>query len=226
MSVHLSVRHHFVSALYLEYFSTDLFKLYIRVDIGEELLGIIGGSICQISTDILPFVENWFRCSILANCFIIFLQTLNESRYKNLGVIWDCKSLNFVKKNYWVTALDLKIWWNFEYKILVETTAFFIHKYGPWFMDCHCNKIFHGRVWCMPAALLFYFLGFILQILSWTFFHILFPAIWLTMTCNLPPPLPISIDLRQQTKILQLYIYIWKHVYPLCVRVSHDAHVK
>ena len=29
------------------------------------------------------------------------------------------------------------------------------HKYGPWFMDCLCNEIFHGGVWCMPAALLF-----------------------------------------------------------------------
>ena len=55
----------------------------------------------------------------------------------------------------------------------------------------------------MLAALLQFFLGFILQILSRTFFHILFPAIWLTIACNLPPPLPI--DFRQQTKILPLY---------------------
>ena len=43
----------------------------------------------------------------MANYFINFLRTLKESRYKDLGVIWDCKSLNFVK-NYRVTALDLK----------------------------------------------------------------------------------------------------------------------
>ena len=48
--------------------------------------------------DIALYVENWFRCSILANYFINILQTLNEGRYKDLGVLWDCKSLNFVKK--------------------------------------------------------------------------------------------------------------------------------
>ena len=50
--------------------------------------------------DIALYVENWFRCSILASYFINFLQILNESRYmyKDLGVLWDCKSLNFVKK--------------------------------------------------------------------------------------------------------------------------------
>ena len=37
-----------------------------------------------------------------------FFRLLNESPYKDLGVIWDCKSLNFVK-NYRVTALDLNI---------------------------------------------------------------------------------------------------------------------
>ena len=44
-----------------------------------------------------------------------------------------------LSKNYRVMALDFKIW-NFVYKILIETTAFHFHKYGPWFMDCLPNK--------------------------------------------------------------------------------------
>ena len=62
------------------------------------------GHFCQVSTEML----NSFWCSILANYFINFLQSLNWSRFKDLGLLWDCKSFNFVKQ-YRVTALDLKI---------------------------------------------------------------------------------------------------------------------
>ena len=57
-SVRPSVRHHFVSDLHLEYFLTDFIQtfFYRRVDIGEEWLGIIDGSMCYISTKILPFI--------------------------------------------------------------------------------------------------------------------------------------------------------------------------
>ena len=48
--------------------------------------------------DITLMLKNWFQCSILTIYFINFLQTLNESRYKDLGVLWDCKSFNLSKK--------------------------------------------------------------------------------------------------------------------------------
>ena len=134
-------------------------------------------------------------------------------------MLWNCKSLNFVKKNYRVTTLDLKIWWDFEHKILVETTAFiffinialdlwfvFVIKYFKYFMAVYdaCLQCFYNFSWDLFC------------ILSWTFLHILFLAIWLTTSCNLPPPLPISTDLRQQTKILQLYIYLTACIASVC----------
>ena len=63
------------------------------------------GQFCQVCTEMLPFnAENCFWCSILANYLINFLQTLNWSRYKISGVLWNSKSFNFVKQNR-VTAL-------------------------------------------------------------------------------------------------------------------------
>ena len=92
----------------LSIFQPILFKLYIRTDVGEEWLWIIDGSLLSSKhRDIALYVENSFWCSILANYFINFLQSLNWSRFKDLGLLWDCKSFNFVKQ-YRVTALDLK----------------------------------------------------------------------------------------------------------------------
>ena len=93
----------------------------------------------------------------------------------------------------------------FEHKILFETTAFNFHKYGHRFTDCLCYKNISWQG-MMHACSAF---EFILQILSATFFHVLLPAIWLTIACNLPPPLPISIDLRQQTQYIScIYVYL------------------
>ena len=66
------------------------------------------GQFCQISTEMLPFM---FKIGFDALSWPLchrFLQTLNESQNKYLGVLWDCKSFNFAKK-YRVLALDFNI---------------------------------------------------------------------------------------------------------------------
>ena len=65
--------------------------------------------------------------------------------------------------------------------------------------------------------LLFYFILLLVIYLSWTFFHIHSPVIWMTTACN--QPLPILIGWRQHTKYF-IWIFIWQFIYPLCVQVS------
>ena len=65
--------------------------------------------------------------------------------------------------------------------------------------------------------LLFYFILLLFIYLSWTFFHIHSPVIWLMAACN--QPLPILIGWRQHTKYF-IWIFIWQFIYPLCVQVS------
>ena len=75
----------------LSTFQPILFKLYIIVDIWEEEIDHRWVNLSNKHRGIALHVENWFRCFIFANYFLSFLQTLNESQYKDLGVLWDCK---------------------------------------------------------------------------------------------------------------------------------------
>ena len=79
------------------------------------------------------------------------------------------------------------------------------------FGDLRCSE-WVLRVYTSSYFNSFFFYSFFL---SWKFFHIHSPVIWMTTACNQP----ISIGWRQHTKYF-IWIFIWQFIYPLCVQVS------
>ena len=102
-----------------------LFKFYIRVDIGEEKLeiidGIIDGSVCQISTEILPFMLKIGFGALSCQISTEILPFMLKIGFGALS--WPIISLIFFK-------VDIRIWGVMGLQI----TYFFqknLPRYGP-----------------------------------------------------------------------------------------------